>query len=603
MKSTLLILCCLLGTMSSIWAQDSTKFDYGGTDILIDDLDADDENSPTKAAEQPTKTITTPIPAVVEQPLSGKPVMIEPTPARSNTQVVFSEPTAFPDLEMPSLYSEAMPSTDIIKHHKLIAPIKANYPLNAGKEPSYDDNTYQARLSALQTTIPMEYNEMVGNFINMYIQQQRSQVKQMLARTDMYFPTISAALDRYDLPYELKYIPVMLSALLPGAKAENGNAGLWQLSYKTATLYGLESNDLIDERRDPLLASEAAARYLKVLYKKYRNWHLAIAAFCAGEGVVNKAIGKSHRYSYWDIAAFMPLEAQAYVPLFTAAAYVMNYYPEHNLYKTDPSYTYYLTDTLRIRRQIDIKSIAGYLNLPYEDLKFLNPALKTDMVPPSVKGYPFVVPVSKVGALASYIETLKAGSQDRVVGQTSAILPLPPDLPLNKKIDEYGNVIGEYKPTTSTIDNVSNQTSTATINSDSIILKYKVLPGEELEYIAISMNVSKESIMAWNKLNNDQVQVGQLLDIRVAKADEKALTEVIKSRYHVKDGKTITESTTTKTKSKSKEPKTLVYTVKEGDTLSTIADKYNAKVESIMKYNGLKSNTLKVGQKISIPLK
>ncbi|MBL7785821.1 MAG: LysM peptidoglycan-binding domain-containing protein [Chitinophagales bacterium] len=600
MKSTLLILCCLLGTMSLVWAQDSTKFDYGGTNILIDDLDAGDENVPAKTIEQTTKTVATP---ATEQPLSGKPVMLEPTPARTATRTVFSEPTAFPDLEMPSLYSEAMPSIDVIKRHKLIAPIKANYPLNAGKEPSYDDNTYQARLSALQTAIPMEYNEMVGNFINMYIQQQRGQVKQMLARTDMYFPTIGAALDRYELPYELKYIPVMLSALLPGAKSENGNAGLWQLSYKTATLYGLESNDLIDERRDPLLSSEAAARYLKVLYKKYRNWHLAIAAFCAGEGVVNKAIGKSHRYNYWDIAAFMPLEAQAYVPLFTAAAYVMNYYPEHNLYKTDPSYTYYLTDTLRIKRQIDIKSIAGHLNLPYEDLKFLNPALKTDMVPPSIKGYPFVVPISKVGALASYIETLKAGSQDRVVGQTSAILPLPPDHPLSKKIDEYGNVIGEYKPTTSTIDNVPTQASTATISADSVILKYKVLPDEELEYIAISMNTSKENIMDWNRLSSDQILTGQLLDIRVAKTDEKALTEVIKSRYHVKDGKTITESTPTKTKSKPNEPKTVVYTVKEGDTLSSIADKYNAKIESIMKYNGLKSNTLKVGQKISIPVK
>lgn len=600
MKSTLLILCCLLGTMSLVWAQDSTKFDYGGTNILIDDLDAGDENVPAKTIEQTTKTVATP---ATEQPLSGKPVMLEPTPARTATRTVFSEPTAFPDLEMPSLYSEAMPSIDVIKRHKLIAPIKANYPLNAGKEPSYDDNTYQARLSALQTAIPMEYNEMVGNFINMYIQQQRGQVKQMLARTDMYFPTIGAALDRYELPYELKYIPVMLSALLPGAKSENGNAGLWQLSYKTATLYGLESNDLIDERRDPLLSSEAAARYLKVLYKKYRNWHLAIAAFCAGEGVVNKAIGKSHRYNYWDIAAFMPLEAQAYVPLFTAAAYVMNYYPEHNLYKTDPSYTYYLTDTLRIKRQIDIKSIAGHLNLPYEDLKFLNPALKTDMVPPSIKGYPFVVPISKVGALASYIETLKAGSQDRVVGQTSAILPLPPDHPLSKKIDEYGNVIGEYKPTTSTIDNVPTQASTATISADSVILKYKVLPDEELEYIAISMNTSKENIMDWNRLSSDQILTGQLLDIRVAKTDEKALTEVIKSRYHVKDGKTITESTPAKTKSKPNEPKTVVYTVKEGDTLSSIADKYNAKIESIMKYNGLKSNTLKVGQKISIPVK
>lgn len=563
------------------------KFDYGDSQILIDEqgegLDGDSDTGKDE-----------------EQPMSNSAAKLAPTTPMAVVKTT-SVPTAMlPDVEGKDdigFYQTLPAPIDIIKKHKLINATRDNYPLKSSKKWSNDDGgKYQERLLRLQSSIPLDYNEMVGNFIKMYINNKPGQVRDMLTRADMYNSTIEAALDRYQLPLELKNLPVILSALIPSSQSEEGGSGLWQLSYKTGLLYGLESNDLIDERRDPLLSSEAAARHLKNLYKKYKDWHLVIAAFCAGEGTLNKAIQRSGKYRYWDAAPYMPLEAQAYVPLFIASVYVMNNYEQHNLYKAEISYANYLTDTLRVQVEVSLKAAAAHLNMSYEDLKFLNPAVKTDIVPPSKRGYPIAVPNSKVGLLSSYIQTISSAYTDRIIGQVNNNLPLPANSPLNKDLNEYGQ---PYNPKTAKKEEIVLKASPDNPNQE-VALKWIVSDYDELQYIALAVGKTPEKIMEWNNLSSNALTVGQLLTIYTPPKDEPTIRKVIEE--HNATTKT-NVSTVAPAKVSPKKAKTTRYTVKDGDTLSSVADKFNLSTDYLKRYNGLKKDALSIGQKLIIPLK
>jgi len=560
------------------------KFDYGDSQILIDEqgegIEGSDEGE-----------------GATEQPMSNPATKPASTPTVSPSVTRTITASMPPDVEGKDdlgFYKTLPTPVDVIKKHKLVSPTQDNYPLKAALKRSNDDGgKYQERLLRLQSTIPLDYNEMVGNFIKMYINNKPAQVREMLTRADMYNATIEAALDRYQLPRDLKYLPVILSALIPSSQSEEGGSGLWQLSYKTGLLYGLESNDLIDERRDPLLSSEAAARHLKNLYKKYKDWHLVIAAFCAGEGTLNKAIQRSGKYRYWDAAPYMPLESQAYVPLFIAAAYVMNNYEAHNLYKAEISYANYLTDTLRVQVEISLKAAAAHLNMSYEDLKFLNPAVKTDIIPPSKRGFPLTVPNSKVGLLSSYVQTISSAYSDRIIGQLNNNLSLPNSNPLNKDLNEYGKA---YNPKTDKKEEVILKPSPDNPNQE-VALKWIVTPDDELQYVAMAVGKTPDKLMEWNNLSSETLTAGQLLTIYTPKKDEPAIRKVVEE--HNATAKTaISVSSASKSK-----PKTAKYTVKNGDTLSSIADKFNISSDLIKRYNGLKKNDLLIGQKLIIPLK
>lgn len=569
----------------SVAQTDTNKFDYGNSQILIDEEGADSTN--------------TPLPEATEQNLAA-PTNTTTTASTTSTAVRTSAPSVLiPNVEVEgrdniAFYQTLRAPVDIIAQHKLVAPQRENYPLRSSAKWADDDGgKYQERLLRLQSIIPLEYNEMVGSFINMYINSKPQQVRQMLARADMYLPTITAALDRYQLPTELKYLPVVLSALIPSAQSDDGGSGLWQLSYKTASLYGLESTDLIDERRDPLLSSEAAARHLKNLHRKYKDWHLVIAAFCAGEGTLNKALQRSGKNRYWDTAPFMPLESQAYVPLFIAATYIMNNYEQHNLYKADISYAYYLTDTLRVQTEISLKAAAAHLNMSYEDLKFLNPAVKADIVPASRRGYPVVVPTSKVGILSSYLQTISSAYTDRIVGQVSTNLPLPTNSPLRKDMDEYGK---PYDPANTNPKETVLGSNPNNPNQE-VELKWKVQPDDELQYIAIAIGKTPEKIMEWNKLTDTNLQPGQVLSLYVPRKDEATIRQVIQQHHSG-------VSTTTAPKSPAKpQAKTATYSVKAGESLDIIANKFNTTVKAIKQYNGLKVDMVHIGQKLVIPIK
>ena len=264
--------------------------------------------------------------------------------------------------------------------------------------PVFSDSIYVDRLSRIPTIMEMPYNNIVRKFIDQYTGRLRHSVSYMLGATNFYIPIFEEALALYNLPLELKYLPVIESALDPTAVSRKGATGLWQFMLSTAKRYDLKINSLVDERRDPIKASFAAAQYLNDLYKVYGDWNLVIAAYNCGPTSLNKAIHRAGgSKDYWTIYPYLPKETRGYVPAFIAANYVMNYYCEHNIcpVKTTLPPT---SDTLHVSRNVRLDRVEQVCGVPLDELKALNPQYRTNMVPGEVRPCILRLPGDKVNA-------------------------------------------------------------------------------------------------------------------------------------------------------------------------------------------------------------
>lgn len=254
---------------------------------------------------------------------------------------------------------------------------------NPDYNPTFTTEEYQERLRRLPVVMEMPYNSVVQKFIDQYSGRLRRTVSYALGAGNFYIPIFEEALDYYGLPLELKYLPVIESALEPKAKSPAGAVGLWQFMLATGKRYDLKVNSLIDERQDPYKSSWAAARYLRDLYKIYRDWNLVIAAYNCGPTNVNKAIHRADGVrDYWTIYPYLPSETRGYVPAFIAANYIMNYYCEHNIcpMKTKIPVT---TDTVTIMRDLHMQQVAELCNINVEAIQALNPQYRTQLIPGS----------------------------------------------------------------------------------------------------------------------------------------------------------------------------------------------------------------------------
>lgn len=254
---------------------------------------------------------------------------------------------------------------------------------NPDYNPTFTTEEYQERLRRLPVVMEMPYNSVVQKFIDQYSGRLRRTVSYALGAGNFYIPIFEEALDYYGLPLELKYLPVIESALEPKAKSPAGAVGLWQFMLATGKRYDLKVNSLIDERQDPYKSSWAAARYLRDLYKIYRDWNLVIAAYNCGPTNVNKAIHRANGVrDYWTIYPYLPSETRGYVPAFIAANYIMNYYCEHNIcpMKTKIPIT---TDTVTIMRDLHMQQVAELCNIDVEAIQALNPQYRTRLIPGS----------------------------------------------------------------------------------------------------------------------------------------------------------------------------------------------------------------------------
>ena len=338
---------------------------------------------------------------------------------------------------------------------------------------------YIERLQKLPYVMEMPYNDIVKKFIEMYLQKS-DKVEYMLGLGQTYyFPMFEEALERYGVPLELKYLPVIESALNARATSRAGAAGLWQFMVPTGRLYGLEVNSLVDERRDPLKASDAAARYLRDLYNIYQDWHLVIAAYNCGPGNVAKATryAGGGKKDYWQIYPYLPSETRSYVPIFIAANYVMNYYREHNMCPMQPTVTV-ATDTIMVDKRINLQQVSELLNISLDELRFLNPQYRQDIVPGNIKPYPLVLPFNQLSAYIDNRDTIPLHRAAELVANRAEVQP------------------AQYNP-----------------SSDGRVTFYKVRSGDTLGGIAARYHCTVNQIKRWNGLRGSMIRIGQRLKI------------------------------------------------------------------------------------------
>lgn len=286
---------------------------------------------------------------------------------------------------------------------------------------TYEPEVYMDRLKRLPNIMEMPYNDIVQKFIDRYTGRLRRSVSYMLGASNFYMPIFEDALAAYDVPLELKYLPVIESALNPKATSRVGAAGLWQFMPSTGKQYGLEINSLVDERRDPVKASYAAARYLRDLYRIYGDWSLVIAAYNCGPQNVRKAIQRAGgEADYWTIYPYLPRETKGYVPAFIAANYVMNYYCEHNICPmrtTLPA----KTDTVVVTRDIHLKQIADVCGVNLEELRALNPQYRRDIVNGNSKPSVLRLPITIINSFISNEDSISNYQADQLFTRRSLV--------------------------------------------------------------------------------------------------------------------------------------------------------------------------------------
>ena len=345
----------------------------------------------------------------------------------------------------------------------------------------YDDSVYIRRLQQLPYRIEMPYNSIVRSFIDRYARNIR-QVEYMAGLGEhYYFQIFEHALAKYDLPLELKYLPIIESALNSRAISRAGAGGLWQFMVATGRIYGLEVNSLVDDRSDPVKSSEAAARYLRDLYNIYCDWHLVIAAYNCGPGNVARAIRNAGgKTNYWAIYPYLPRETRGYVPIFIAANYIMNFYQHHNMCPATPPFVQ-VTDTINVTQRIHLEQIANVLSIPIEELRFLNPQYKQDIIPGNIKPYSLVLPMKQVSAFSVNLDSIIAFRANELTAKQVLVEPS-----------------GKPNPGT---------------QSSGGITYYKVVDGDTLAKIASKFKTTIAQIKQWNGLKKDYIYVGQRLKI------------------------------------------------------------------------------------------
>ncbi len=267
-----------------------------------------------------------------------------------------------------------------------------------GENPDFDAETYAKRLSRLPNVVDMPYNNVVQQYINLYSGRLRQSVSVLLGASNFYNPIFEEALESYQVPLELKYLPVIESALNPTATSRVGAVGLWQFMIGTGKQYGLEVTSLIDERRDPIKSSYAAAQYLRDLYGIFGDWTLVIASYNCGPNNVTKAIKRAGgAKDYWTIYPYLPAETRGYVPAFIAANYIMNYYCDHNICPVNTKLPMG-TDTIQVSRNVRMERIAELCDISQEELRALNPQYRTSLIPGESHACTLRLPTAAVSA-------------------------------------------------------------------------------------------------------------------------------------------------------------------------------------------------------------
>lgn len=436
-------------------------------------------------------------------------------------------------------------------------------------KPTFSDSVYIARLKKLdaQTIIDIETNTVVINTIKYFVSKRRTYTAVCLGRSKLYFPMYESYLNKYNIPVELKYLSVIESGLRPTIQSRVGATGLWQFMYATGRSYGLNSDSYVDERMNPEMATDAACRYLKYLHGLYGDWSLALAAYNAGPGNVNKAIQRSGgKMTYWEIRPFLPQETQMYVPNFIAMLYMMTYYADHNIVPQEVKVHFYEVDTVCLKHSVRITHFDSLLGMTTEEFLYLNPVYKTDIIPASEHPQCITLPHDKISLFLQFEDSLYAW--DRHLDSTGS---------------KY--VTMEKKKT------------------------HTVAPAETIVQVAEKYGVTMTQIKTWNNLKTNTIYPGQKLIIMVS--EKKYLDNTLtggttsgttnSTNTSSSSSSNTSQSSSSSSNNTSSDSNYKYYTLQSGESLWTVSQKLGIPFDKLQEMNkGLDPKRLQPGQKIII---
>lgn len=443
------------------------------------------------------------------------------------------------------------------------------------------DSIYYFRLKAItdQTLFPLVYNQHIRSYIDLYTKRYRS-LSLILGLSQYYFPMFEEALDKYNCPLELKYLAVIESALNPTAVSRAGATGLWQFMYNTGKMYNLNVSTWIDDRRDPIKATEAAARHLKDLSDMFwGDWVLAIAAYNCGPGNVTKAIQRSGgKTNFWEIYNYLPKETRGYVPAFYGAMYAMKYYDKYGIQPAEVNLA--LTDTVHITNKLHFQQIAAVINIPIEQLISFNPQYKRNVIPVSCESMILTLPVEYLSAFEKFKDSI------------------------------YNYNTSLYFPTHTIAEAAFTNAEEA---STCVSTKYKfhnVKSGESLSLISKKYNIPVSEILRLNNRKSTTIHPGDKLIVGYIKVPtEKKTPHPVTASDSLLVNKNTSDSLhnstfdSTKTMSLKKKSNYITYKIEKGDTLWSISQRFQSvSVDEIKKLNNLESNEpLIIGKTLRIP--
>lgn len=485
---------------------------------------------------------------------------------------------------------------------------KFNNEFSIDEIPSYADSIYDKRIKALNLETPIEltYNKEVKSYINLYAVKKRELTAKMLGLSEIYFPMFEEALDKYDMPLEIKYLAIVESALNPSAGSNKGAKGLWQFMYGTGKVYGLKVTSLVDDRYDPYKSTIAACEHLSDLYDIYNDWSLALAAYNSGAGNVNRAIRRAGgTKNYWAVWPFLPRETRGYVPAFIAVNYVMSHAAEHNIYPTRPGMFYYDIDTVTVRDALAFDQLNEMLGVPMDELRFMNPQFKKGIIPAtSGKEYIIRIPRSFVADYLNNEKQLYAYKTKKGVARNRLLAEIKKAKDRNIHIVRSGENLGLIAKRNRVYVNQIKRWNNLKSNT--------IYPGQKLVLYGSGSNKyyqkSSTPISRSSEKSSHIVKNGENLGLIANKykctvTDLKEWNNLGGSKIFPKQ-KLIVYKPAKKASSSFKEGKYLYHTIRKGDTLWDIAKEYDGiTVEKIKSLNNIRnSRRLVPGQKIKIAI-
>ncbi|MCC8425221.1 lytic transglycosylase domain-containing protein [Mucilaginibacter sp. UR6-11] len=346
---------------------------------------------------------------------------------------------------------------------------------------AYTSSIFKQRLDSIQKDVPLDYNEYVQAYIDIYTRH-KDEMGHVMGLSKYYFPIYEKIFHESGIPTEIKYLSIVESKLDPNAVSRVGATGPWQFMATTAKIYGLNMDSYIDERRDPIQASYAAAAYLKDAYQEFGDWLLAIASYNCGKSSVERAIEKAGAMDFWSIRQYLPPETRSYVPAFIAMSYVMNYGGKHSIVADNWRFSA-RTDTVMVDKMIDLNNVARALSVNISDLALLNPAYKRQIINGTTTlPRRLIIPHTEQRNFTALYNVLNG---------------LAAPVALQPQVAPAQVVTAAYVPAAKSADK----------NPDYHIIK----EGETLENIAADYGLDVREIRAWNRMQSNKVIAGQKL--------------------------------------------------------------------------------------------